>query len=198
MVKRIVQKRRACLTLVLALAVCGAAGQSQQDEKTRQREQLDFSMETEIVPVEKPVTLPEAALRLLEKEADVSSCMENANVSPGQLSSSWFVGSEIHLGGPDEIDLIVLPSELKPTQPMHRPPNACFFGPYTAKFWVLRMTRNGYELALAVHAHDLGALKTRWNGHRDIETTVSTLNGSTTTLFRFDGKQYKIHSEKTR
>lgn len=189
-------KRRACFILLLALSLCGVAGQSQQGDKTRQPEQLDFSMETEIVPIEKPVTLPEGALRLLEKEADVSSCMKDANLSPSQLPTSWFVGSKIHLDGPDEMDLIVLPSDLEATQPKHPAPNACFFGPYTAKFWVLRMTRNGYELALTVHTHSLGVLKTGWKGHRDIETTVSTLNGTTTTLFRFDGKQYKLHNEK--
>jgi hypothetical protein len=191
-------KRRACLIPLLALAACGAVGQSRQGEKTRQREQLDFSMETEIVPIERPVSLPEGALRLLEKEADVSSCMVNAKLSPGQLPASWFVGSQVHLDGPDEMDLIVLPSPLEATQPMHPAPNACFFGPYTAKFWVLRMTRNGYELALTVHTHGLGVLKSGWKGHRDIETGISTLNGTTTTLFRFDGKQYKLHNEKTK
>jgi len=190
-------RHKSRLGLLLAVTMYGATGHTQQGEKPLQREQSSFSMEQEIVPIEKPVTLPGGALQALEKDTDVSSCMENANVSSGQLPSSWFVGSQIHLEGPGEMDLIVLPRNLGATQSMHPAPNACFFGPYTAKFWVLRMTREGYELALSVHTHGLGVLKTRWKGYRDIETAISSLNGSTTTLYRFDGQHYKSYSARS-
>jgi hypothetical protein len=188
-------KDQALLILMLVLTVFGAASPAQQGEKTREREQLDFSMEQEIVPIQQPVTLSKGALKVLEKEADVSSCMENAKLSAGQLPNSWFVGSQVHLDGPDEIDLIVLPSQLKATQPMHPVPNACFFGPYTTKFWVLRMSMKGFELVLSVNAHDLGVRKTSWERHRDIEASVSSLNGTTTSIFRFDGQQYRLQKE---
>ena len=181
---------KACLLLLLALTLSGTATQTSQSQGARSREQSSFSMETEMVPIEKPVSLPEGALRVLEKDAGVASCMQNETVSPGQLPSSWFVGSQIHLDGPDETDLIVLPGPLEAPQPMHPAPNACFFGAYTAKFWVLRLTGEGYKLVLKVDAHGLGVLKTKRNGYRDIETTVSSLNGSTTTLFRFNGQRY--------
>jgi len=177
------------LLLLFAVSMYEMAAQVPGAEMTRQREQLSFSMEQEIVPIVKPATLPEGALRALEKDADIVFCMKNENLSPSQLPSSWFVGSQIHLDGPDEIDLIVLPNLTA---------NTCFVGPYTAKFWVLRMTGKGYELALSVHTHGLEVLKSSWKGYRDIETTVSTLNGTTTTLFRFDGKQYASQSQSSK
>jgi hypothetical protein len=175
--------------LLFAVSVYEMAAQVPVAEMTRQREQSSFSMEQEIVPIVKPATLSEGALRALEKDADIASCMENENLSPGQLPFSWFIGSQIHLDGPDEIDLIVLPNLTA---------NTCFVGPYTAKFWVLRMTRKGYELALSVHTHGMEVLKRSWKGYRDIETTVSTLHGTTTTLFRFDGKQYALQSQSAK
>ncbi len=70
-------------------------------------------------------------------------------------------------------------------------PNACFIGPYTSKWWVLRKTRDGYKIALSVDAHDLEVRKTTRNGYRDILASISTLQGTTATLYRFDGKKYK-------
>lgn len=188
---------KARLTLLLALAFWGSPSQGQREQKATQREQSSFSMEQEIVPIEKPVELPERAVQAPEKDADVSSCMENANVHPGQLPSSWFVGSLVHLDGPGEIAFVVLRSPLKATEPMHPAPNACFLGPYTAKFWVLRVTGGNYELALTVQTHGLEVLEAKWKGYRDIRTTASSLNGSTSTLYEFDGQRYKVSGEKS-
>ena len=179
------------LAVLFASGVLALACQAQQSVRTGEPEQGDFSMETEIVPIKKPVDLPRSALKALAHDSIVSSCLASQNLPSDQLPAFWFVASEIHLNGPEEADLIVLPSDLKAPEPMHPAPNACFVGPYTVNFWVLRMTQGGCEVALSVHTHDLGVRKTRSKGYRDIETSISNLNGSTTTLFRFDGKHYK-------
>jgi len=47
-------------------------------------------------------------------------------------------------------------------------------GPFSAGFWVLRQTPQGYETVLAVDTHDLTLLDTITNGLRDIETGLPT------------------------
>jgi hypothetical protein len=161
----------------------------------RQNEQRSFSVEQELVPIEKPSHLPKEALRVLAKEAGVASCLENENLSIDQLPSSWFVASVIHLDGPNEIDFVILPN--LGSEPQHHPgPAACFLGANTGQFWIIRKTRTGYELALTFFAHGLGILDSRSNGLRDIEAGTDSVHGQTTTLFKFNGEQYKLYSEK--
>ena len=178
------------LILTLMFGVATGAGQ---DQKSLRVEQRDFSMEQEIIA--KPVDLPENALRSLTNDEDVSSCLADRNLPPTQPPRMWFAGSEIHLAGPDESDLIVLPAFLKALEPMHPPPNSCFIGAYTSRFWVLRTSGKDYELVLAVDAHDLRVLRTKWRGYAEIETSISTLHGRTTRIYRFDGKSYKLYKE---
>ena len=184
------------VSLLLCVVLVGFA-QVRQANPKENHEQHDFSIEQEIVPIERPVGLPESALQALQEDSAVISCLADQNVKNDRVPSSWFVASEVHLAGPDEIDLIVLPAPLKASGPMHPAPNACFMGPYTGKFWVLRQAQKGYEIVLRDDAHDLGVRRTKWKGYRDIDTSLRTLNGTTIRLFRFDGKQYKLHSEKS-
>ena len=179
---------RGSLVVIFTL-IFGIAVGTRQDQKSHRVEQRDFSMEEEIIA--KPVDLPENALRALANDEVVSSCLVNQNLSPTQPPRMWFVGSEIHLAGPDESDLIVLPAAVKAPGPMQPAPNACFVGPYTSRFWVLRTSGKGYELALAVDAHDLAVLLAKWKGYAEIETSISTLHGTTSTIYGFDGRSYK-------
>jgi hypothetical protein len=183
-------------SLLLALEMFGVGGQAQQTGKTRQHEQSGFSVEQEIVPVEKPTILPRGALQVLAKEAGVASCLENENVSSDQLPPSWFVGSEIHLNGPDEADLVVLPNLATGTHDGPGPA-ACFLGANTGQFWILRKTRDGYRLVLSVFTHSLTVLNSKWKGYRSIEAITISLATNTRTFFRFDGKEYKLYMEKT-
>jgi len=164
--------------------------------KHRQSEQSDFSVEQELVPVEKPSHLSQEALQVLAKEAGVASCLKNEGLSSDQLPSSWFVASQIHLDGPNEVDFVVLPNLASEPQ-RHPGPAACFLGASTGQFWIIRKTCTGYELALTLFAHGLGILDSRSNGLRDIEAGTVSVHAETTTLFKFTGKQYKLYSEKT-
>jgi len=191
-------KKKELLTPLLMVGVLVVFARAQQRERAQHQQQTEFSMEQEIVPIKKALTPPEAALRTLERQPAVSSCLESENSSNGQLPASWFVASEIHLAGPDESDLIVLPAELKAPVPMRPAPNACFIGPYTSKFWVLRKMGEGYQVVLSVDAHDVKLRPTRWRGYRDIETSISNLRGTTTTLYRFDGDKYRLFRQTTK
>ena len=75
-------------------------------------------------------------------------------------------------------------------------PNACFVGPYTTKWWILRKVAEDYEVILSVDAHDIEVTKTKSRGYRDIEAGITSMQGTTTTRYRFDGKHYQRFREK--
>jgi hypothetical protein len=183
--------------VLLAVGMLLSFPRAQKGESNDHHEQREFSMEQQVVPIAKPIVLPDTAFRALEKDPAVSSCLGNENPSRGGAPVSWFVASEIHLAGGDKPDLIVLPAEMKASAPMQPVPNACFLGPYTSKWWVLRRTPDGYDVVLCVDAHDVQVRQTRSNGYLDIEAAIASLQGTTTTLYKFDGKQYKRYTEKT-
>lgn len=161
----------------------------------RQNEQRSFSVEQELVPIEKPSHLPKEALRVLAKEAGVASCLENEGVSSDQLPSPWFIASEIHLDGPNEVDLVVLPNLASEPQ-RHPGPAACFLGANTGQFWIIRKTAAGYKLVLSLFTHGLTILDSRSKQLRDIEAVTVSVHGETRSLFKFNGEQYKLYSEK--
>jgi hypothetical protein len=175
-------KRLVLLAFMVALAATLA--HAQHANKPGSREQLVFSTEQQLLPVERPVSIPEGALQALRDNEYVRTCLSKGQ-TPEEIPASWFVGSEIHLDGPDEIDLIVLPN------------NGCLLGANIGPFWVFRKTPQAYELVLDVHVHDLRVLGTRSNGYRDIRTWSATAVTRTTVLFRFDGHKYQPYQTKS-
>jgi len=182
---------------LVAILLIGAALNVHQTPANTSRmppEQTAFSMEQEIVPVARPTNLSQAALRALAKDSAVSSCLGVENSSRDLPPASWFVASEIHLARADMTDLIVLPVE--PPSGMKPAPNACFLGPYTTKWWILRKVAEGYEVILTVDAHDIQVIRTKSNGYRDIEAGISSMQETTVRLYRFDRNCYKLYSER--
>jgi hypothetical protein len=163
--------------------------------KNKTSEQTGFSVEQDIAPVEKPEVLPPEALPVLAQEAGVASCLQSNELVANQLPASWFVASRIHLGGPNETDYVVLPNLA-----INNPESSarCFLGPNTGQFWVLRKTPKSYVLLLSVWTHSLDVLPSRSNGLRDIEPYTIAIREDTKTIFRFDGRQYRKHTERTR
>lgn len=171
--------RKGILTGLLVILIGTSVG-AHQNGNARKKEQRVFSMEQEIVPVREPVKLSDEDLRALASDPAVSSCLENKIPPETRPAAAWFLASKIHLDGHDEMDLIVSTS----------PETPCFLGPYTSRFWVLRENEKGYTLVLAVDAHDLSVLRSKWKGHYEIEASVSNLHGTRTSVFKFDGKKY--------
>jgi hypothetical protein len=116
-----------------------------------------------------------------------------------ELPANWFVASEIHLEGPNEIDLIVLPGGRIPDTPPGEPSaNACLVGANTSGFWVLRKTPLGFLVVLSEMAHDLEVLKTRSHGFRDIRLYTISLSSTLIQDFRFEGRHYVLSQKKSR
>jgi len=180
---------------ILIAALMQSAGAGQTAKRARSEEQSRFNSEQGFAgePIQHPVSLPVGALRVLADDDGVSSCLENENMTRDQLPASWFVASEIHLDGPDELDLVVLPNLDTGIAQNLRRPAGCFLGANTAEFWIVRKTSQEYELVLHAGGHNLKVSKIRTNGFRDAMTITPQEAGRivTTVIYTFDGKRYK-------
>jgi hypothetical protein len=144
------------------------------------REQTEFSAED--TGVKNPVPVPDSIMALLVNE--VRGAMETAEPPVTKPPASWFSASEVSLGPRDLKDLIVV----------GEPPLS---GGNTQTFRVFRKMGSGYELVLTAPAHDLEVKHHRSKGYRDIEMSAETATTFHSVLFRFDGKRYMVHREKT-
>lgn len=184
-------KEKSLIGLVLFL-VFAAQMRSQKAGEATKEEQSTFG--TEEVPgipfVKRPLPVPDAALPILNVDVDVKGCLDDNPLPPGHSLASWFIGSEIHLDGPSENDLVVLPL----------PDNECFHSAAgIGTFWIFRKVGQQYELVLKALGNGLTILGTKYNGHRSIQTGTIGQAGRqfTTVVFRFDGKRYQKYREDT-
>lgn len=138
-----------------------------------------------------PVAVPEKVLEVLQRDQAVKSCLKDNPLAPDQSLSSWFVASVIHLDGPTEADLIVLPS-------FHGQESMCFQTPSgIGLFWLFMQNGQRYELVLKTWGSGLQILKSEVNGHRNIQTGTLGQAGRvlTNTVFGFDGIHYVERQE---
>ena len=164
------------------------------DDQPRQKgsagdEQSHFSEELLVAPIQKPSKLPEGLLQQLRTDSiavKASKPCPKQNGSSDEIDASWFQTSEIHLDGPDEIDLIVLPR------------NQCLNGVNVGPFWIARKLDNEYRLILSTGGHDLEILNTRYRGYRDVRVSTATATMITTIDYRFNGLQYQKHDTTTK
>jgi hypothetical protein len=138
-------------------------------------EQTSFNME---FPFEQPVPLSGAAKKALANDPAVADVMRDDQLSIDTIPKDWFTASEVHLGPKSETDLVVRGMGIS-------------LGPYSAGFWILRQTPQGYEIVLAVHTHSLALLDSSTNGFRDIETVLPTGGQSYLDKYSFDGHRYQ-------
>jgi hypothetical protein len=180
--------------VVVSTVLCFPQVLTAQHAKPKEpEEQSDFGIELEVAPIQQPVTLQRAALDGLSKDASVASCLENEGLSPEELPANWFVSSEIHLGGANESDLVVLPGGRLPDTPEGEiSPNACFLGANTGQMWVLRKTQSGFQLVLSQIGLGMSILTTRTNGLRDIEVGAAVGGYDDSIDYKFDGESYKV------
>jgi hypothetical protein len=187
---------RTRVMLMTCLVIClQGTTRSQKPNRAGHLEQASFGAEE--VPfkplVKRPVPLPDLVLQILKVDDGVKSCLEYNPLAPDQLLSSWFIGSEIHLGGPHETDLVVLPSP-------RGEQSVCF---HSAEgigwFWVFRQASRNYQLVLQASGNGLDILKTRTNAYRDIQAVTATRAGGllTTITFQFDGRRYRESRKNT-
>jgi hypothetical protein len=149
----------------------------------------------------KPVEVPGAALQVIRDSfvRGTLNCLKHFGTTPDVVPASWFVASEIHLDGPDEIDLIVRPNVLRiaaDKTPLHEA-SGCMLGANVIPFWVLRNTSGRYGLLLETHALELEVLDSRSNFYRDIPAMAATAVAHTTVLYKMSDAQYQFAERKT-
>lgn len=168
------------------LLVAGASSphgaESRQAKKPPSQEQIRFGLEESI---NRPVPIPDGVLAALKIDSEVrtSRCVDDDQPSP-RISASWFEASQIHLDGPEEIDVLV------------KAKNACLFGANIGPFWIFRKTQRGYELVLNVSALGVELLPSRTSGHKDVSAGAVAGGKSVIVFYKFDGHRYQESGNK--
>jgi len=175
-----------CLAVAFSLVASVCA---QKRKSVRRGEaQTYFGFEEQ---VKKPVKLPEDALALLihlNKE-ELDRCFESDEEKGAKPddSSVYFAASEIDLNGDGRADLIVQPN----------PKTYCLQRNSGIPFWIFVNGRTGYKLVYNDFAYDLGVLRTRTKGYRDIEISSHTIGENYIMKLKFNGSEYKLAESRT-
>jgi hypothetical protein len=189
--------------LLALVAVLECSLIAQKPSKDQQQEQTTFGSDAASAEefTRKPVEVPAGALQVLRDTLTMDRgtlyCIKKGGLEPDQVSASWFVGSEIHLDGPEEVDLIVRPNVFKLGTRELPEAASCLLGAHVIPFWVLRNIGGRYSLLLETWVVTLGVLSSRTNGYRDIQTISSTAVTRTTLLYKMDVAQYQLAEKKT-
>jgi hypothetical protein len=183
------------MMLIANLTAGSARGQSATSDRGHEQTIFDAEPDSGEMHVKWPVSVPDSALQVLRDTLarGTLNCLKSMGSTPEQVAASWFLASAVHLNGPDEVDLIVLPNApeiAKPTNPGH-----CLLPANGGPFWVLGpgIASGKYGLLLAAYAGRLEVLNSRANGYRDIETGYR----GTTILYKFTVHQYQRAEKKT-
>jgi hypothetical protein len=178
---------KSSLVAVFMLALV-PLGQAQVSDSFIKDEQSRFAVEE--IPgeprVKHPIPIPGVAVETLLADQGVKSCLKDNPLQTGQSLSSWFVGSSIHLDGPKEMDVVVVPS-------FRGEESMCFQTPAgIGLFWVFRQNGRRYELVLRTWAGGLQILTSKTNGYRNVRTGTLGQAGRVlaNAAFQFDGSRY--------
>jgi hypothetical protein len=154
------------------------------------REQTVFDADPS-EPIVRPIALPNGAAQILAKDDNVVACMKDNPIPQGGSLASWFTASEIHLNGPNEADLVVLPAA-------QNSPFMCFHSVEGIEwFWVFRQIGGRYELVLKTAGLGLTVLESRHGGYRDILSGGQVGAYATRIRFHFENGRYHEYQRKT-
>jgi len=186
------------LLSTLFLLCCFALPLDSQTGQAREQEQSSFGGEevAGIPFLQRPVRLPRAVLQILKEEATVKGCLTSNGLPLDHPIASWFVAATVHLGGPDERDLVVLPNPRS-----HTPDFLCFHSASGIQsIWLFRRIGKQYHLVLTTTGNGISILPDRHFGFRDIQSGTIGSAGRlvTTVIFHFDGNQYQEFDEETK
>ena len=164
------------------LSTVAAASSTAQAPSGEGHEQTSFSAEDE--GVKNPVPVPQDVLLLLAKDDYVRDTMKYTDPPVKAPPQDWFSASVIHLGASGEEDLVV-----QAKGPLR--------GANVDMFWVIALTSSGPVIVLNAPTHNLMVMKTKWNGHRNIELLSATAVECSTTVLRFNGSKYEVYRDKS-
>lgn len=172
----------ACLSA--SVVVLQRVSESQENKQSRAKPQKEaeraenFGNEDPKWEHEVPPSL--GAKKALASDESVAAVLNDEGLTVETMPNDWFRAAEIHLASSAETDLVV--------QGKRRD----FLGAYTAAYWVLRRTADGYRIVFQMYTQDLEVLGSKTNGLRDIAVGVGNLRGVSWREFAFDGSAYQI------
>lgn len=185
----------AVVVVLLATTERGASGQNSGDDRKQEQRVFDAEPDSDKMLVKSPVEIPESALQVLGDTLGPGTlnCLKARGATPDQVRASWFLASVVHLNGPNEVDLIILPN----VPDIANPKNAggCLLSAHGGPFWVLGpgIASGRYGLLLVAYADRLEILGSVTNGYRDIRAVT----GRGTMLYKFTVHQYQLAEKKT-
>jgi len=165
------------LTTVLQVSPVNA----QEAQKPNPTEQASFGAE---INFDRPAHLNAAAKKVLATQEIVADELDSNHLTVESMPDAWFSASEIHLGGKNEVDLVVMGIDR-------------LMGADIDSFWVLRQTPKGYDVVLSTVALDLNIVNSRTNGLRDVQASAVVRGYGVTDKFQFDGHSYQVARRTT-
>ena len=130
-------------------------------------------------PFQHPAPLTNPTLKVLLETEQAQQVYDPERDHPEQL----FRAAEVHLCRPDEVDLIVIGI----------PPMS---GAENGWIWLVRSARKSPQVVLFAGGNSLQLMNSRTAGCRDVRSVFSTASETRNTTYHFDGKDYKVWTEK--
>jgi len=175
---------RIAIRVLAVLALIAFSGEISAPNGQQARPPSEQTLFSEEFPIEHPVPLSSNILKILLATKVAKSGLNFASDSETRDPAKLFEASEIHLGRPDEVDLIV----------MGDPPMR---GADNTWFWVIRSARKNPRIVLFGGCNSLEVTNGRANGLRDIRTVWSDFDDTHTAIYQFDVTRYKLKSSKS-
>jgi hypothetical protein len=183
-----------CVALGALLAANARVESGQSSENSPEQTVFDAEGDSSGLLVKRTAAIPDSALQVLRDTltGGTFNCLKASGTTPEQAPASWFLASEIHLNGPNEIDLVVLPNVPGISDPTN--PGGCLLAAHGGPFWVLGpgIASGRYGLLLATYGLGLRVLNSRTNRYRDIEIGTER----NTRIYKFTWQQYQLAEQK--
>jgi hypothetical protein len=169
------------IVVVLILSVVAVGSSVAQGKKAHAAHE-----QTKFVEGDRPqhaVQLSAEVLNILLETKEVKQELTFVSDSERKNAAQLFQASEVHLNGPDEVDLIVIGI----------PPMA---GADSGWFWIVRSANKNPQMVLFAGGNTLELMDSKTLGYRDIRGVSSTASETRDAIYHFDGDQYKLWKEK--
>jgi hypothetical protein len=130
------------------------------------------------------VAVSPGVLKVLLATEEAKEGLEYSSDSERNRPAELFHAAEVHLARPQEEDLVVIGVC----------PPMC--GADNSWFWLVRSAIMDPQVVLVLGGSLVELLDSRTNGYRDVRCSWSSAAETRDTIYRFDGKQYKVWKDK--
>ena len=129
-----------------------------------------------------PVPVSQKVLELLSQREEIKDNLRDEPEATPKSPAECFSASQIHLGPADELDLIVKGNGVG--------------GADAEWFWVIRSADKNPVIILWAGGNGLKVLPKRTNGFHDIQSDGASASTQVTSLYQFNGTEYKLAKKK--